>query len=243
MAILVLLLSLFCVSLFGQTGEKDWQNKAIQKYPELGVKGSEFNSRFLNAYADRRKTDPNFFASPQWPLILADELATPPPVAAPKEIPTEVEQPTESASPSASLPFGIPPIAFVGLVLLVVWVLISKVTKAAKRSNLLRENIRLYFCRDGQTTEGPLPADQLFRMNARGEIDKLALVRPDGTDEWESFGDFWDRHPEAFSKEVHAAHDNAVATIKAATFMLWCYSIAAVALPILIFIYFKTLPK
>ena len=82
-----------------QTATDNWQAKAVQKYPELGVRGSELNTRFIATYNARRKTDPKFFANPQWPIILADELAIEPPVP-----------PIESA-PSAPLVLAPEPVA------------------------------------------------------------------------------------------------------------------------------------
>jgi S1-C subfamily serine protease len=58
-----------------QVTEEDWKRKAVEKYPALGVLGSTSNKRFRDAHEERRKANPNFFANPQWPLILADELA------------------------------------------------------------------------------------------------------------------------------------------------------------------------
>ena len=52
-----------------------WQAKAIEKYPEIGVQGSELNKHFVEAYTERRKTTPALFKDPKWPLILADELS------------------------------------------------------------------------------------------------------------------------------------------------------------------------
>ena len=48
---------------------------AVQKYPQLGVKDSAFNKRFLEAHTERQSTAPEFFKNPQWPLMLAEELA------------------------------------------------------------------------------------------------------------------------------------------------------------------------
>jgi hypothetical protein len=63
-----------CWEAWGQTTEKDWQAQAIAEYPALGVRGSDLNTRFLAASAERRKIDPAFFHDPRWPLILAEAL-------------------------------------------------------------------------------------------------------------------------------------------------------------------------
>jgi hypothetical protein len=65
----------FGLTAFGQVSDKEWQAKAVAKYPSLGVRGSELNKRFLIAYAERRKADPAFFANPKWPILLADQCA------------------------------------------------------------------------------------------------------------------------------------------------------------------------
>ncbi len=68
------ILSAFCLTANAQTTAKEWQAKAVEKYPTLSVQGSSFNKRFVEAYTERRKTNPNFFANPKWPLTLADEV-------------------------------------------------------------------------------------------------------------------------------------------------------------------------
>lgn len=60
-----------------QVTDREWQARAVEKYPALGVPGSELNIRYVEAYRERQKVNPAFFADPKWPLILADELATP----------------------------------------------------------------------------------------------------------------------------------------------------------------------
>jgi hypothetical protein len=63
------------ISAFAQATVQEWQAKAVEKYPELGVAGSPFNKRFLDAYRERQKADANFLKNPRWPLFLADEIA------------------------------------------------------------------------------------------------------------------------------------------------------------------------
>jgi pimeloyl-ACP methyl ester carboxylesterase len=60
-----------------QTTAPDWQAQAVRKYPDLGIRGSALNQRFVAAVIERRKINPQFFAHPQWPMTLADELAAP----------------------------------------------------------------------------------------------------------------------------------------------------------------------
>lgn len=91
--ICALLLLMLCAEAFAQTSDKEWQAKTVQKYPELGIQGSDFNKQFVAEYNRRRNTIPAFFANPKWPLILADELAAKPPL----------RQSSETPSPSALL--------------------------------------------------------------------------------------------------------------------------------------------
>lgn len=73
--VLISLSFALCLAAVAQTTDREWQAKAVEKYPALGVQGSEFNKRFLEAYTHRQKTDPAFFSNPQWPVSLADEVA------------------------------------------------------------------------------------------------------------------------------------------------------------------------
>jgi hypothetical protein len=56
------------------------QYAAVARYPELGKAGSAFNNRFVSTYRERRSVDPDFFARPDWPVRLADEIARTPSV-------------------------------------------------------------------------------------------------------------------------------------------------------------------
>jgi len=75
---LAFLALVLCFTCNAQTTPQEWQVKAVQKYPDLGVSGSALNKQFINAYNERRKADPAFFTNPQWPLMLANELAAQP---------------------------------------------------------------------------------------------------------------------------------------------------------------------
>jgi hypothetical protein len=70
-----LILAFSISALHAQTTVQEWQAKAVSKYPQLGVQGSEINKKFVEAYTQRTKTNPEFFTNPRWPLDLADELA------------------------------------------------------------------------------------------------------------------------------------------------------------------------
>src|ERR1700759_4451345 len=92
----LLLLAVFCLTAGAQMTEKQWQAKAVEKYPALGVQGSELNKRFIEAYTIRQKSNPHFFTSPQWPLTLADELAATAPLDPPPPRPFEPPRPIEA---------------------------------------------------------------------------------------------------------------------------------------------------
>lgn len=52
---------------------EDWQRKAVELYPQLGVAGSDFSKEFGRMRLQKNSTDPAFFANPQWPVLLAKE--------------------------------------------------------------------------------------------------------------------------------------------------------------------------
>ena len=55
------------------------QHAAVALYPDLGRRGTHFNTRFVAAYRRLKIDDPGFFSDPEWPLHLADEIARTPP--------------------------------------------------------------------------------------------------------------------------------------------------------------------
>ncbi len=60
----------------------------------------------------------------------------------------------------------------------------------------------LYICKDGQTVEGPLPADQVWRMARSGQIDPATLTAlADNPDQWIPLQDVPD---DAYSEELLA---------------------------------------
>ncbi len=54
---------------------QEWQRKAVNLYPELGVAGSEFNRLFLQRYQELKGTSPQFEDEPSWPVLLAKRCA------------------------------------------------------------------------------------------------------------------------------------------------------------------------
>lgn len=51
-----------------------WQAKAVARYPDLAVAGSPFHSQFSARYQELRRTRPEFFTDPRWPLLIAQEI-------------------------------------------------------------------------------------------------------------------------------------------------------------------------
>jgi hypothetical protein len=51
------------------------QTAAVQRYPALGVGGSAFNQRFLEKHRRYQSENASLFTSPDWPIIIADEVA------------------------------------------------------------------------------------------------------------------------------------------------------------------------
>jgi len=82
-AVGIFLMVTLCFNGRAQTTVQDWQAKAVEKYPDLGVRGSSLNKRFIDLYTGRKTSNPEFFSNVQWPLLLADELAAQPSPDAP----------------------------------------------------------------------------------------------------------------------------------------------------------------
>jgi cytochrome c5 len=65
-----------CVMLFTVAAlAQDWQRKAAEMYPDLGVANSPLNKKYRALYQERLRTNPAFFRLPQWPVLLAKEAA------------------------------------------------------------------------------------------------------------------------------------------------------------------------
>lgn len=73
-AVLALALGAAALPLAAQTVEQ-WQQDAVRRYPALAQAGSPFNQRFLAIVAEKRKSEPGFFARPDWPVRAADAVA------------------------------------------------------------------------------------------------------------------------------------------------------------------------
>jgi cytochrome c peroxidase len=66
---------LFAGFAHGQTTDEEWQAKALESYPELATKGSPLNEKFVKLYNERKKANPGYFKTPEWPFLLASEVA------------------------------------------------------------------------------------------------------------------------------------------------------------------------
>ena len=85
-----------------QSTVQDWQAQAVQRHPDLGVRGSKLNQQFIAAVTERRQSNPSFFADPRWPLLLADELDRKP--TAPTPSLATPAKPTPAPAATAATP-------------------------------------------------------------------------------------------------------------------------------------------
>ena len=53
----------------------DWQRKAVELYPQLGVSDSAFSKKFQQLRRQQELGNPDYFNNPQWPVLLAKECA------------------------------------------------------------------------------------------------------------------------------------------------------------------------
>lgn len=92
-------------SILAARSPAEWQAKAVQLYPELGVAGSKFNTLFLRHFNELKSTSPHFTEEPSWPVLLArrcaDELNPKPAALAPAK-PTATGVPSTSATAPAA---------------------------------------------------------------------------------------------------------------------------------------------
>ena len=73
---LVLLIGIFPASpVSAQSPVQDAQAQAVRLYPDLAVKGSPLNAKFVSEYQKRQTANPGFFKDPSWPLTLAKECS------------------------------------------------------------------------------------------------------------------------------------------------------------------------
>jgi hypothetical protein len=74
---LILIALLFSISVTSpaQQTVAEWQTKAIEAYPELGVPDSQLNKSFLQLHQQLKETNPQLFDNPKWPLLIAQLIA------------------------------------------------------------------------------------------------------------------------------------------------------------------------
>ena len=70
-----LVLCVFLCTSYGQTTEADFQSQAVLSYPDLVVKGSAFNQAFVQLYQRPKAEGDPELQQPNWPLLLANEVA------------------------------------------------------------------------------------------------------------------------------------------------------------------------
>ncbi|HEY3901858.1 MAG TPA: tetratricopeptide repeat-containing serine protease family protein [Chthoniobacter sp.] len=73
-AIAVILIFMFCATARAERKDVSSRQQAVTVYPELGVAGSVFNKRFVEAHNELQKTVPAFFDKPDWPMLLAGAI-------------------------------------------------------------------------------------------------------------------------------------------------------------------------
>ncbi|MDR3402877.1 MAG: hypothetical protein P4L99_10305 [Chthoniobacter sp.] len=96
----------------------DSRAKAAKMYPALAIANSPFNKRFIELYNSRKGSDPAFLATADWPMKLAQQVATEASGSAPSyQPPTEISSSTLNSRPPGSAPaYTVPPaVALPGL--------------------------------------------------------------------------------------------------------------------------------
>ncbi len=58
-----------------QSPVQDAQAKAVKLHPDLAVKGSPLNAKFVSEYHRLQTTNPDFSTNPSWPITLAKECS------------------------------------------------------------------------------------------------------------------------------------------------------------------------
>ncbi|MEI9893600.1 MAG: hypothetical protein WDN28_06800 [Chthoniobacter sp.] len=84
--------------------------RAKAMYPALAVPNSPFNRRFLELYNDKKTSDPAFLTGTDWPMLLAQKVATESGPAPSYQPPTAVSSSPLNGRPSGSAPAStVPP--------------------------------------------------------------------------------------------------------------------------------------
>ena len=51
------------------------QTAAVKRFPQLGIRGSRMNIEFIARYERYKKSSPDYFRDPNWPVHLAEEVS------------------------------------------------------------------------------------------------------------------------------------------------------------------------
>ena len=79
------------------------QERAVQLYPDLAVKGSLFNRTFLEVLADTKARNPDLLTHIEWPVALARRTAGLLGVSVKTPPPDPVEVPSKPVTPASKL--------------------------------------------------------------------------------------------------------------------------------------------
>lgn len=82
---------------FSQTTVEDWQQRTVVEYPDIGVKDSEQNKRYVAKIKQLQRADPAFFKNPKWPYLVAEQISRAPIIPG-------LENVTPTAPPSRTNP-------------------------------------------------------------------------------------------------------------------------------------------
>ena len=63
---------------FSQTTVEDWQQRTVVEYPDIGVKDSEQNKKYVAKIKQLQRADPAFFKNPKWPYLVAEQISRTP---------------------------------------------------------------------------------------------------------------------------------------------------------------------
>ncbi|MBI5394703.1 MAG: hypothetical protein HZA91_05325 [Verrucomicrobia bacterium] len=80
----------------GAAQAEDWQRKAVEMYPQLGVADSAFSKKFQRLRRQQELANPDFFNTPRWPVLLAKECAD--------QLAAEAKPKAPAATPAAAAP-------------------------------------------------------------------------------------------------------------------------------------------
>lgn len=72
--IILIVCLLYGTTAWSQKTVDDWQKKAVTEFPDIGVKDSELNLKYIDAVQSLRVSNPTFFNDPKWPYALAIQV-------------------------------------------------------------------------------------------------------------------------------------------------------------------------